>query len=375
MSPRGVEVHAPNAHAWKGVVSGHHHLCATTDNGELFCWGADDSGQVTGQPGRGDSSAPCLPSEPCNVGLPQIAPVPHADQLSAGNDYACALDGATLTCWGSNDHGDLGADGNIVIPVPAPSGETWNGLMGGDRGNCATTASGKLYCWGLLYNNVAQQTPLLQTDIDLMPGMTEMKLGDNFACGVRMDHTRICWGQDDQYQLGINSNTDVGDPSYMSTLSYVDHIALRNDHVCAVGDVDQHIACWGSANDRETGTQINPVTMPNPVTTAAGQGLTGCSSVSTGDGMSCAVCMGQVQCWGGDYEGELGRGMRTGDLDEHAAPVAVPDGTYTQVVSGSSHSCALSADGRLFCWGYGLWGELGNGGKGLPTPTLLAPAR
>jgi alpha-tubulin suppressor-like RCC1 family protein len=376
MSPRGIEVHAPNAHAWAHIVSGHHHLCGTTDNGELFCWGADDGGQVSGQPGRGGSSAPCLPTEPCNFALPQIAPVPHADQISAGNDYACALDGAALTCWGANDHGALGAEGDIVIPVPPPSGETWSRLMGGDRGNCATTASGKLYCWGYLYNNLSQEMPLEQTDADLAPAMLEMKIGDDFACGVRMDHTRICWGANDSYQLGIGTNIDVADPSFMNMLSYVDHISLRNDHVCAIGDTDQHVACWGTANDREHGSQNQQVMTPNAITDDAGTGLTGCSSVTTGDGTSCAVCAGKVQCWGEDYEDQLGRGTRLGILDEHAAPVALPDGmTFTEVVSGSSHACALSTDGRVFCWGYGIWGELGNGGKALPVPTLLAPAR
>lgn len=378
MSARGVEVHAPNAHPWTHVVAGHNHSCAVTDNNQMFCWGVDDVGESSGQPGRGDSNSPCIPTQPCDQPLPVISPVPHADHIAAGDYYSCALDGTSLTCWGYDDRGTLGASGNIVRPVAAPSGEQWTNLFGGDRGNCGTTDASKLYCWGILYNNQTVTLPTEQTDPDLQPSMLEVKIGDNFACGVRSDNTRICWGANNNYQLGINTNTDVADPSFMNMLSTVDHVVLRNDHMCAIGDADHHVACWGLASASETGASVNPATTPTAVTDARNQGLTMCSSVSTGDRMSCAVCMGQVQCWGGDGAGELGRGSvgMNNNNDLHAAPVVLPAGMmFTELASGNDHTCAITTDGRMYCWGYGLHGELGDGGHGLPIPTLLAPGR
>jgi alpha-tubulin suppressor-like RCC1 family protein len=32
-------------------------------------------------------------------------------------------------------------------------------------------------------------------------------------------------------------------------------------------------------------------------------------------------------------------------------------GTYTKVVSGGSHSCALTTDGKIVCWGDDLNGQ------------------
>ena len=376
LSPRGVEVHAPNAHAWTHVVAGHNHSCAVTDDNQMFCWGEDAEGEVDGQPGRGTSSSPCIPGEPCDQPLPVVSPVPHADHLAAGDYYTCALDGTSLTCWGYNDRGTLGADGDIVRPVAAPAGEQWTNLFGGDRGNCGTTDANRLYCWGILYPDQTVNYPTEQTDADLMPSMLDIKLGDNFACGVRSDNMRICWGANNNYQLGEGFQNDITNPSASMMFPLVDQIAVRNDHVCAVGDTDHHIACWGLAGAQETGASTNPATTPNDVTDARNQLLTMCSSVSTGDRMSCAVCMGALQCWGGNDSGQLGRGSVMNNSDLHAAPVDVPAGMmFTEVASGTTHSCAITTDGRMYCWGYGLHGQLGDGGHGLPVPTLLAPAR
>lgn len=33
----------------------------------------------------------------------------------------------------------------------------------------------------------------------------------------------------------------------------------------------------------------------------------------------------------------------------------------TQIACGDSHSCALAHDGRIFCWGRGKYGQIGQG--------------
>lgn len=115
--------------------------------------------------------------------------------------------------------------------------------------------------------------------------------------------------------------------------------------------------------------------MPSLVAGQDGAQLTGCTAVATGDGTSCAICNGALLCWGGDYESELGRGMRAGGTDEHAAPVTVPPGiAFSELAAGSNHTCAIG-EGRMFCWGWGVHGELGNGARGTNLPVPLAPPR
>lgn len=55
--------------------------------------------------------------------------------------------------------------------------------------------------------------------------------------------------------------------------------------------------------------------------------------------------------------------------------------TVTQVATGGHHSCALTSDGKVWCWGSSYLGALGYGGPGpdegyrikpvLVTPTWL----
>ena len=68
--------------------------------------------------------------------------------------------------------------------------------------------------------------------------------------------------------------------------------------------------------------------------------------------------MAEVWAWGQNYAGQLGNGS---DADT-SIPVAVSNLYGVKAVAaGSSHSLALTADGRVWAWGLNLTGELGNG--------------
>jgi alpha-tubulin suppressor-like RCC1 family protein len=89
------------------------------------------------------------------------------------------------------------------------------------------------------------------------------------------------------------------------------------------------------------------------------------SASSTGTiGHTCAVKQdGTVQCWGENLEGQLGNGAFASN---QSAPVVVqlnnaPLNNVVSVVAGGFHTCALKAQGTVFCWGFNLDGQLGNG--------------
>jgi alpha-tubulin suppressor-like RCC1 family protein len=102
------------------------------------------------------------------------------------------------------------------------------------------------------------------------------------------------------------------------------------------------------------------------------------TSVSAGAVHSCAVTtQGTLRCWGANDEGQLGDGTR--DSRTVPTPVRLSEAGVVRVAAGGQHSCALGDDGRVRCWGANRNGQLGDGqastSRALPAPVVLpAPA-
>jgi alpha-tubulin suppressor-like RCC1 family protein len=94
--------------------------------------------------------------------------------------------------------------------------------------------------------------------------------------------------------------------------------------------------------------------------------------VSAGAITTCGVrTSGRLYCWGYGQGGELGDG---GSSDQ-SVPTEVAGGetTWRSVSVGSGHACAIRAPGRLYCWGNNFYGPLGVGtaGGSRNVPTLV----
>jgi alpha-tubulin suppressor-like RCC1 family protein len=81
--------------------------------------------------------------------------------------------------------------------------------------------------------------------------------------------------------------------------------------------------------------------------------------LSAGASHTCAVTPQKgLKCWGRNNFGQLGDGSLTNRL--------IPTNVYglagmRSVSGGGGHTCALAATGKVKCWGYNEWGELGDG--------------
>ena len=92
-------------------------------------------------------------------------------------------------------------------------------------------------------------------------------------------------------------------------------------------------------------------------------------TMSLGAEHSCALSTNHtVKCFG---RGELGRlglgneqqlGDQPGEMGQNLPPLAFEDGFIPKQLSvGYATGCAVSRDHDLMCWGYGGWGLLGQG--------------
>ena len=89
------------------------------------------------------------------------------------------------------------------------------------------------------------------------------------------------------------------------------------------------------------------------------------AQIALGYDHTCALSInGYVKCWGGNSYGQLGNGT-SGYRTSKSTPAPVSNLTsVTQIALGNSHTCALINDGTVKCWGYNFSGQLGDGTSG-----------
>lgn len=93
--------------------------------------------------------------------------------------------------------------------------------------------------------------------------------------------------------------------------------------------------------------------------------------VSSSGGHACAVSAdGRLRCWGANNQGQLGDGTTT----PHPTPIDVPGITGAIAVSAkANHTCAVVAGGAVKCWGDNYNGVLGAGGTNQALVPLDVP--
>jgi alpha-tubulin suppressor-like RCC1 family protein len=129
------------------------------------------------------------------------------------------------------------------------------------------------------------------------------------------------------------------------------------NHTCALTSTGA-IKCWGEDWNGCLGIGYNTVEATQPVNVVGFE--SGARHVSAGYNHTCAVdAAGGAWCWGDNWDGQLG--ATVGIESWKPVPVAGLDHGYVAVASGDHHTCALSEQGTVKCWGDNDWGELGDG--------------
>jgi alpha-tubulin suppressor-like RCC1 family protein len=92
--------------------------------------------------------------------------------------------------------------------------------------------------------------------------------------------------------------------------------------------------------------------------------------ISTGAMHSCAVTSdGDVYCWGSNPAGQLGRGTRGESPNVPLRILAPREVSFTTTASGNHYTCAVTTMGGVYCWGNGP-GEMA---AGMPGGDRLEP--
>jgi O-glycosyl hydrolase/alpha-tubulin suppressor-like RCC1 family protein len=323
--------------------------CALLISGAADCWGDNSYGEL----GNGTEGGPV---EETDYDTPQaVAGLTDATAIIGGTvgDYCAVLSTGGVSCWGSDDEGQLGngTESNPSSPSGNPDYDTPQSVIGissatsvtGDSGGayCALLSSGEVECWGPNSrgeigngtingpdvdpgaNDYGYDTP--QAVLDVSSAVSLASTGDGTFCAVLSDGTADCWGFASFGELG--NGTTQGAES------------------CE----DVYQSCFDS---------------PQPVSD-----LTNAQSLSTsiGEGTYCAVLStGGVDCWGDNGVGQLGLGLIGGpdEADGYDTPQSINGMDNASAVVGNENDpnyCTVLSSGEAECWGYNPQGDLGNG--------------
>jgi alpha-tubulin suppressor-like RCC1 family protein len=344
------------------IFAGSAHTCALTDAGDLFCWGANSSGQL----GTGDKSSSSV-ARPV-VGLPA-----GVTGVAAGTSHTCALLlSGDVYCWGDNSSGELGFGNreDSLTPIRARLPGRAVSVSAGFQRTCAVVDDGDVYCWG---NNLdgalgdaSEEDRSLPTRVEGLPSRaTDVRTGSFYSCAATASSELWCWGNL-LSQMGRKPVAPLGRPQRLEGVKKVRSVAISQIHACATTQA-QPIVCWGENGDGNLGNGPGPGSaIPQAVTDFR----TPVQSVTIGDSLSCALTAdSDVQCWGAGIAAVSGRSPEVHYT--RAVEIDGLDGGVKGVAAGDNHVCALTMGGQVLCWGSNTDGELGDA----TTTTRARPVR
>ncbi|UXR66222.1 hypothetical protein EZJ49_08165 [Bdellovibrio bacteriovorus] len=331
------------------AVSQYNGVCAKSPMG-TYCWGNPNGGRL-GYPVGTQQNIPKYVA-PSGVDWSYV---------KMGYDFSCGLSMAgEVKCWGLNNNGQLG-DGTTNLhdlPAPISGADYYSSLSVSAASACAITSSGALKCWGSNSTGVVgdgttanRSTPVT---IDVGASYNQVSVGGTHACGVTNTGTLKCWGINTYGKLGTGDVANYYIPTVIDAGTPYQSVSAGTTHTCAVTTSGQ-LKCWGGDDFGAIGNGAASGNVLTPSVIDAGTSYT---QVAVGEQMSCAVTnMGTVKCWGLNNNGRLGVGTTNPSIEEPT--LASLPGPANSVSTGSGTTCAILSNGKLWCWGEGLEGELG----------------
>jgi len=178
---------------------------------------------------------------------------------------------------------------------------------------------------------------------------------------AKPDGTVWTWGDNTCGQLGDGTTVSLSTiPVQVVGLSDAIAVAAGTHHALAL-QADGRVFAWGTNGNGQLGD--GTTTNRNPgveVQLGPGQALTGVVAIAAGQSHSLALTAdGRVWAWGWNGDGQLGDGTTT----QRTLPTPVPgiDGVVA-LGAGTRHSLAVrAADGSAWSWGMNGFGQLGDG--------------
>ena len=387
------------------IAAGRRTTMVLRPDGTVLAWGANASGELGLAPLSAPDTCTLTTGSVRCVTTPTRVPALHGvESLALGMHHGCALREGRVLCWGLDLFGMLGTGRTQDDPQPAPLDVGIDDAVAiavGDYTSCALHRDGGVSCWGLasarmlgLEAGALEACTVSAAWVDrfelpfaggavlpcsLTPrrvpgllGVRALAIGGAHLCAA-LEGSVVCMGSAERGQLGDGSTTGTAIAPVVALTHGAMSVVAGSRHACVLDG--GALSCWGDDGLGQIGVLPATATcgasgcVPSAtsVTTLSGA----VASVAAGDLHTCVVIGTDALCFGnadGDASGARNESCDDGPCRTASAGV-VATGLRGPIAAGTEHTCAVTLEDEIVCWGTGRAGELGSGVVTMsPTP-------
>ncbi|CAA7392714.1 unnamed protein product [Spirodela intermedia] len=323
------------------AAAGWAHCVAVTAQGEVYTWGWKEcvpSGKVVG-----DQSAAGLRllEKDALLSSDQVSP---RSQISKGGEESAKRRKLTSSKQGPESSS---SDENLsALPclVSLGPGVRINTVAAGGRHTLALSDMGQVWGWG--YGGEGQLG--LGSRIRMVSSPHPVPCIESVACGK------------DKSQAAPGGYISSEGQAHKMTGSVVKAIACGGRHSAVVTDTGALLTfgwgLYGQCGQGSTDDELSPTCVSS---------LLGIQIRGIAAGLWHTICTsadGDVYAFGGNQFGQLGTGTEQAETIPRLLDAQCLENSSAKIIScGARHSAMVSEDGKVFCWGWNKYGQLGLG--------------
>jgi cysteine-rich repeat protein len=322
--------------------------------------------------------------EACDNGLGNGANAacnPECEPASCGDGYVYAIGGEVC------DDGNLAnSDACTNACALATCGDAFVhlGVEACDDANanntdgcidtCQAASCGDGFVWAnheVCDDGNVQNNDGCESNCSLSVGTKKIVHGVYHTCALTWSGNVKCWGAGQLGALGRGNTNNIGDNELPSSIGFINFgggvvadIETGGYHTCALMN-NGTLRCWGSnafgqlgyGNTNNIGDNEGPGGTVSVGANIAAFGLGGHHTCVLTDQQT-------VRCWGDNVSGQLGYG-NTNNIGDNELPSSVGTvsvgGPVVALFVGGNNTCVQLDTGDIRCWGANVVGELGLG--------------
>jgi len=343
-TPRSSPVQIGSDASWTVVTAGNSFSASISSNGNLYVWGNNANNLVT----TADST---------NRSSPLLVNSGSWSAVAAGDSHILALKSDnTLWGYGAGTLGQLGT-GSTVFDSTA----SWNQVAAADdHTNAISATDGSLWAWGSgLGGQLGNSSSASNYSAPVSVSTSSWKsvaAGYSSIVAIKGDGSLWSAGQNFGGNLGQGNTSNNSILTQVGTSSWtvVRTGAGFGSTVMAIRS-DGRLFAWGSNTTGQCG-QSNTTNYSSPVQVGTSSWTTIAVGLST---VGAIRSDGALFMWGYNASGGAGA-IPDGGLAHRSSPVQIGTSSWIAVGIAASNGYAIRSDGRLFAWGFGGQGMLGD---------------